>query len=232
MTNEDILHGLQYVTQMGSHAYGLNTPQSDIDLYGFCIPPIEYIFPSVYGNEIEGFNKLPRFEQLQTKVNIDGLDVDVHCYNISKYFSLTSSGNPNMLDSLFTNDENVLYVSSIGELVRNNRQLFLSRQAITKYWGYIKSQWHKLKTPENRTGKRVELIKAHGFDTKFSYHILRLLIQLRQIKRGTLTLKNEQYIPMLRRIREGAYDVEHISMIIEDEIQSVENEPISTNLPE
>lgn len=43
-----------YLVIMGSHAYGVNSHDSDFDVYGFCIPPVEMVFPHLNG-EILGF---------------------------------------------------------------------------------------------------------------------------------------------------------------------------------
>jgi len=63
---------LHYVTIMGSVAYGCNNNEgersskvSDLDLYGFCMPPKHIIFPHLHGH-IRGFGKEPEnFEQFQ-----------------------------------------------------------------------------------------------------------------------------------------------------------------------
>ena len=59
-----IITNLQYLTIMGSMAYGCeDKDSSDFDMYGFCIPPKELIFPHVAG-EILGFGKQKkRFNQ-------------------------------------------------------------------------------------------------------------------------------------------------------------------------
>jgi hypothetical protein len=41
---------------MGSEAYGVSSGSSDVDIYGFCFPPKEMIFPHLHG-EILGFGK-------------------------------------------------------------------------------------------------------------------------------------------------------------------------------
>lgn len=67
---------VHYLTQVGSVAYGVSSDTSDMDLYGFCIPPREVLFPHLAG-EIMGFgtpNK--RFNQWQQhgiKVVPDGI---------------------------------------------------------------------------------------------------------------------------------------------------------------
>ncbi len=56
---------IHYETIMGSMAYGTSADDSDIDMYGFCIPPKNDVFVHLAG-EIRGFGKQKqRFEQYQ-----------------------------------------------------------------------------------------------------------------------------------------------------------------------
>jgi len=54
-----------YETIMGSMARGVSSDTSDMDVYGFCIPPKDRVFPHLAG-EIPGFGRqIQRFEQYQ-----------------------------------------------------------------------------------------------------------------------------------------------------------------------
>src|SRR5207302_9796696 len=56
---------VQYETVMGSVAYGVSSDASDVDVYGWAIPPREDIFPHLRG-ELPGFGRRARrFEQFQ-----------------------------------------------------------------------------------------------------------------------------------------------------------------------
>src|SRR3954447_6434422 len=56
---------VQYETIMGSMAYGVSSDSSDMDVYGWAIPPKDDVFPHLRG-EIFGFGKqAKRFEQFQ-----------------------------------------------------------------------------------------------------------------------------------------------------------------------
>ena len=100
---------VMYETIMGSIAYGVSSEQSDRDIYGFCIPPKEDVFPHLDG-EIPGFGEpKKRFEQFQESHVDDasaqggkGIEYDLTIYSIVKYMSLCMECNPNMIDSLFT----------------------------------------------------------------------------------------------------------------------------------
>src|SRR4051812_38530916 len=54
-----------YLSIMGSVAYAVSSDTSDMDLYGFAIPPKDSVFPHLAG-KIIGFDKnLNQFEQWQ-----------------------------------------------------------------------------------------------------------------------------------------------------------------------
>ena len=56
---------IAYLTYMGSTAYQITNESSDMDIYGFCIPSKEVIFPHLTG-EIQGFDDpTDRFDQWQ-----------------------------------------------------------------------------------------------------------------------------------------------------------------------
>jgi predicted nucleotidyltransferase len=55
----------------GSVAYGVSSDTSDNDVYGFCMPPKELVFPHLSG-EIPGFGRqIQRFEQYQEHHIVD-----------------------------------------------------------------------------------------------------------------------------------------------------------------
>ena len=65
---------VQYEVIMGSVAYGVSTDTSDMDIYGFCIPPKNVIFPHLNG-VIYGFGKQhDRFDQWQKHKIVEAPD--------------------------------------------------------------------------------------------------------------------------------------------------------------
>ncbi len=172
---------------MGSVAYGVSSDSSDIDVYGWSIPPKDDLFPHLRG-EILGFGTpRPRFEQYQEHHVVDlqalsghGRSYDLTIYGIVKFFQLAMDNNPNVIDSLFTPVNCILHSTRLGNLVRENRRLFLHKGAWPKFKGYAYSQLHKLarKSPQ---GKRAKLVEEHGYDVKFAYHVVRLLTEVEMI---------------------------------------------------
>ena len=206
---------VHYETMMGSVAYGVSSDTSDCDVYGFCIPSKELIFPHLAG-EIEGFGRQKkRFDQWQQHhVHVEsenkgqGKEYDLSIYNIVKYFSLCMENNPNMIDSLFTPQFCVLHITKIGNMVRENRKLFLHKGSWHKFKGYAYSQLHKMRTKDPK-GKRLELREKFGFDVKFAYHVVRLLDEAEQIlEYGDIDLQRSR--EHLKEIRRGEIPEEEI----------------------
>lgn len=196
-----------YLTLHGSVAYGVSSDTSDMDLYGFCIPKKETLFPWLAG-KIIGFDKdLGQFEQWQQHAVHDpnamsghGRDYDFQVFNIVKYFALLMDNNPNIIDSLFTPINCVLHCTRIGTMVRDNRKMFLHKGAWHRFKGYAYSQLHKM-TGKDPKGKRLELREEFGFDVKYAYHIVRLINEVEQImSTGDLDLQlNNECLKAIRR---------------------------------
>ena len=107
---------LCYLTLFGSHAYGMNTEKSDYDYYGFAIPPKDHLFPNQYGMVL-GFDQIPNFEQYKKDHFVEQdsqKDMEITIYGLVRYFRLLFDGNPNIIESLFTPRECIVYSTSIG----------------------------------------------------------------------------------------------------------------------
>ena len=140
-------NSVQYEVIMGSLAYGVSNDNSDMDIYGFCIPHKDSVFPHLKG-EIRGFgSQTDVFGQWQQHhiMSQDGTqEYDFAIYNIIKYFQLCMENNPNMIDSLFVPQRCIVHSTRIGNLVRDNRHLFLHKGAWHKFKGYSYSQLNKM----------------------------------------------------------------------------------------
>jgi predicted nucleotidyltransferase len=184
-----------------------------MDLYGFCIPPKDVVFPHLAG-EIHGFGKqIQRFEQFQQHHIIEkdhNKEYDINIYNIVKYFQLVMENNPNMIDSLFTAQNHVIQCTKLANHVRDNRKLFLHKGCWHKFRGYAYSQMHKMKIKEpDIHSKRYASIQEHGYDVKFAYHVVRLLNEVEQIlMEEDLDLQRNH--EQLKEIRRGGWTMQQI----------------------
>lgn len=250
-------NNIHYEVQMGSVAYGVSNDYSDVDIYGFSMPPKNILFPYHMGY-MYGFGKKPdNFEQYQ-KHHIkapNGTEYDISIYNIVKFFQLCMENNPNMVDALFVPQRCVLHCTAIGNYVRDQRKLFLSKRSWHKFKGYAFSQLHKMRSKhalefveicdmygldiyapleellenmpyksEHRKrivslvkeiekngarSKRLHIIQKYGYDTKFGYHVVRLIDECEQILETgdvDLTRAREQ----MKAIRNGEWSMERV----------------------
>jgi predicted nucleotidyltransferase len=140
-----------YLVMMGSQAYGCSTEDSDRDIFGWCIPHKEDIFPHLKG-EIPGFgrqvNRFDVWQQHHIKDKESGNEYDFQVYSIVKFFSLCMENNPNMVDILFVPERCVLHCTKIAAMVRNEKKIFLHKGAFHKFKGYAYSQLHKMGTKQ------------------------------------------------------------------------------------
>ncbi|MGE3819209.1 MAG: nucleotidyltransferase domain-containing protein [Isosphaeraceae bacterium] len=227
---------VQYETIMGSVAYGVSSVASDMDVYGWAIPPKEEIFPHLRG-EVAGFGKpAARFETFQQHHVEDrdalaghGRTYDLAIFGIVKFFQLAMENNPNMIDCLFTPATCVLHSTRAGNLVRENRRLFLHKGAWPKFKGYAYSQLHKLAIKQPQ-GKRAELVAKHGYDTKFGYHVVRLISEVEMIlTEGDLDLQRDN--DRLKAIRRGEWTEERLRRWFAEKEPQLERAHAESKLP-
>ncbi|MBL6758012.1 MAG: nucleotidyltransferase domain-containing protein [Planctomycetes bacterium] len=113
-------------TLSGSRAHGLAREGSDTDTRGVCIPPARYLLG------------LSKFEQHES----DGGDHVT--YALAKFVRLALQGNPNIMESLFTHEDDFLFVNEAGRQLVEARDLFLSKQVGQRFMGYALDQLKRM----------------------------------------------------------------------------------------
>jgi len=231
-------NSVAYETIMGSVAYGVSSDTSDEDVYGFCVPPKDLVFPHLAG-EIPGFGRqIERFEQFQQHHVVDadalggaGREYDLTIYSIIKFFQLAMENNPNVIDSLFTPVTCVLHSTRIGEMVNEHRRDFLHKGAWSKFKGYSYAQMHKMdvKTPAPGS-KRATDVKQYGLDLKFAYQVVRLLDEVEQILlEGDIDLQRNR--EQLKAIRRGEWSAEQVKEYFVRKERDLESAYAASKLP-
>jgi predicted nucleotidyltransferase len=117
-----------YKVIAGSQVYGLDTPQSDLDVRGVCIPPRRYLLG------------LSRFEQWEHQDEKG----DTVIYALTKFVQLALACNPNIIELLYTDPHHVLFANEYGWRLVAHRHLFLSKQARHTFAGYAISQLRRI----------------------------------------------------------------------------------------
>lgn len=120
------------ITLGGSHAYGTDNENSDLDIRGCALNSKMQILT----NE--------NFEQFVNE------ETDTTIYAFNKLVSLLSSVNPNTIEMLGNKPEHYFYVHPIGQELIDNAHLFLSKRASYSFGGYATAQLRRLENKSNR----------------------------------------------------------------------------------
>lgn len=110
----------------GSRAYGLDHPGSDTDTRGVCIPPLEYLLG------------LQTFEQYENETS------DHVIFALAKFVRLALQGNPNIIEVLYTDPADILFVNRYGERLLAARDGFLSRRVGETFSRYAIAQLKRM----------------------------------------------------------------------------------------
>lgn len=186
--------------QTGSHAYGTNTPTSDEDYLAIVLPRMRHIV---------GLGTWEHFEPGKE----DGIDLKAQ--SIGKYVKLALAGNPNVVETLFFEPENFLYVAPAFQTLLDHKELFLSREVYKRFGGYARGQMQKMTSGVKDTRmsiERREWVDKIGYDPKDASHLIRLLFQGIELAReGTLTprLKDVQREVVIK-IKQGTWTLDEV----------------------
>jgi uncharacterized protein len=114
-------------------------------------------------------------------------DLDLVVYSLRKYARLAANGNPTVQILLFVES---LPSTRWGDRLRAEADMFRSRESGARFLGYLQAQRERLLGQRGQMRvTRTELIEAHGYDTKFAMHALRLGYQgVEYLRTGRLTL--------------------------------------------
>ncbi len=126
--------GLILLGYRGSIAHNMYTPSSnpdsidDKDLMGVYVAAPEHYLGFGRDDVKEAFIK----------------EWDSVCYEIRKFIGLLLKCNPNVLSLLWIDEPHILYQNELGRLLRDNRQLFVSKQAYHSFTGYAYGQFKRM----------------------------------------------------------------------------------------
>lgn len=127
-----ILHGFR-----GSLSMGLFVPKNDpdsiddVDTMAICVPP-----PSYYLGIDEYYRRGTK------EVKIDEWDIVV--YEARKMIGLLMEGNPNVLSLLWLADKYYIKKTYAGQMLIEQRNLFVGKHAYHSFIGYAHGQMHRM----------------------------------------------------------------------------------------
>ncbi len=180
-----------------------------------------------------------RFEHWVERTQPEGArsgpgDLDLVAYSLRKYVRLALKGHPTVLLLLFVPDELTLVRTELGQRLRQLRPAILSKRAGRGYLGYLRGQKERLLgTRGQKRVNRPELVEAHGFDTKYAMHALRLGYQgLELLQSGRVTLPMpEPERSSVTAVRRGERSFEEVLAEVEEVERRLEAALERTPLP-
>lgn len=197
-------------TEVGSRAHGIGLGGGDRDEMAVCLEPPEYVIglarvpgpdgtPREFGQWVHrtaeerlGHDATADQRRHGRTPRSEAEDLDLTVYSLRKWARLAAAGNPTVLLLLFSTplplaDERA---AELGHVLQANADMFASRQAGERFLGYLRAQRERLLGERGQMRvTRTELVEAHGFDTKFAAHAVRLGYQgVEYLTTGRLTL--------------------------------------------
>ena len=130
--NPHLGNNIILITVGGSHAYGTETPTSDLDIRGCALNSPQDVLTN------------QNFEQFVDE------KTDTTIYSFNKLISLLTNCNPNTIEMLGNKPEHYFYLSPIRRELLNNVDLFISQRAAYSFGGYATAQLRRLENKSNR----------------------------------------------------------------------------------
>lgn len=190
---------------VGSQAYGLAGPDSDVDRRGFYLPPADAHW-SLAG--------VP--EQLEN-------DATQECYwELQKFLSLALKANPNVLECLWS--PIVEMSTPIADEVVAIRHAFVSKLAYATFNGYALSQFKKIEQDQRNRGE---------IRWKHVMHLLRLLLSgTSLLETGELPVSVVEHRERLLDIKAGRIPWEEVDRWRIDLHSAFDRALVATRLPD
>lgn len=209
------------MAKAGSDLYGLKVDDkpSDTDLMGLAIAPKSHVIG------------LGKFEHLVHRTAAEGErsgpgDTDTTVYDLRKWMRLALSGNPTVLQLLFVSPAQCTTWGAVAEaIVTELPDLVVARSCGRAFLGYLKQQKGRMDGTRGgrRKPARAGLISAHGYDTKYAMHAIRLGLQGEELlKTGRLSLPmRPEHRDVCLRARRGEMTLREAIAIVETQERAI-----------
>jgi len=126
--------------RVGSHLFGTDTVDSDLDLFGIFMPSEEIVYGFQQCNAVDLGTTAKDDTGRNTK---DAVDRKLHEFR--KFVRLAMQNNPNILHVLFADEKNIVFKNEIGERLLNIAHVFPHKGAHHRFVKYADSQRHKMR---------------------------------------------------------------------------------------
>lgn len=182
-----------FLVLAGSRLYGIDNEQSDYDYVGALVEPERFRI-GLDKHHPTGKHAQHGFEQHEFK----GDDYEGSIYSLWKLVEMFGTGNPTVLCLMYATPIR----DDFGLCTDAFRRIAVSRMAGKRFLAYMAAQRKSMIGQRAKHVQRLELIEAHGYDTKFAGHLIRLGYQgIEYLTTGHITL------PMPEDQRQDVLDI-------------------------
>lgn len=176
----------------GSHLYGTNRPQSDLDYTGVFMPGTDDIF-SLQRCPTE-WTKNEKHSSGER--NVAG-DIDRKFYSIQRFLQLAGEGQPSQLELLFAPPEAIQQSSPEWDLIKSQASIFLSKKSIAPFVGFALSQAHKA-TIKGANLNLIRDVLDWGYRTLYERERNVSLAKVASIDGDSLLIRNSDKVIILK----------------------------------
>ena len=190
--NKEISGRIDILCLGGSHAYGTNTEDSDIDIRGVAHNSANNI---LLGKDFE-------------HVRLD--DIDTTVYSLNKLLPLLLNCNPNTIEILGCLPRHYIQLSEVGRELIQLKDAFLSKRCINSFGGYARSQLHELNSLVDKPLAELDIRNRKAIEHKklgkHMMHLVRLYLMAFDIlENGQINTYRNKDRDFLMTIRNGKY---------------------------
>lgn len=132
-------------TVAGSHLFGTNTEESDMDYKGVFLPSPKDILLNNYKDTISQSTG-------NSSEKNNSTDVDIEFYSLKKFLKMAKRGDTAALELLFTPDDFIIEKDPLWDFIIENRSQLLSSK-VTGMIGYARQQANKYGIKGSRMGE-------------------------------------------------------------------------------
>lgn len=180
--NSHLGQNIMLLAYGGSHAYGTNTPASDVDIRG-CTRNT--------AREILGISEFDRFADY---------DTDTVIYGFKRMVNLLLTCNPAIIEILGCKPEHYFYISEEGQMLLDHADIFLSGNCVFRaFGGYARQQEKDL----------IHKLSHKKDDAKLNKHAMHMVrsyyMAIDILEQGKIITYREKERKFLLSIRNGAF---------------------------
>lgn len=233
---------------VGSHAYGLSTSESDLDVRAIHTVDLKHLL------KMNPITSQSNNSVIELKSHNEE-NVDVVSNEVGKFCFLCLKCNPSVLDILFLPQEMIIYKNDFYDTLREHRQKFITKkQLVASYAGYATAQFERManvdlssKLKGNNFSASLfdvekgldfldknDIVNSHDYNFKNAMHGIRLVHALKYTLINKEVLVNfGEYLPGLGMdIRSGKFTFGEVLRIAYEEMKEIRELEKQSDLPE